>query len=169
MAANRVGKTVAGGFEIVCHATGVYPLWWTGRRVEGPDLYWCAGDTGKTTRDILQLELLGTVGKFGTGLIPGDHLIRTTAKAGISDAVEFIYLRHARGGESIINLKSYDQRREAFQGGKPKGSWLDEECPQDIYTETLTRTMTNDGFIMLTFTPLMGVTDVVKSFMPEYA
>lgn len=169
MAANRVGKTVAGGYEIACHATGNYPAWWTGRKVEGPELYWVAGDTGKTTRDILQAELLGPVGKFGTGLIPADHLVRTTAKSGISDAVEFAYVRHSGGGESCINFKSYDQRREAFQGGKPKGSWLDEESPQDIYTETLTRTMTNDGFILLTFTPLLGVSDVVKAFMPEYA
>src|SRR6202050_1128299 len=32
MAANRVGKTVAGGFEATCHLTGRYPSWWEGRR-----------------------------------------------------------------------------------------------------------------------------------------
>lgn len=169
MAANRVGKTVAGGYEITCHATGKYPEWWTGRRVKKPELYWIAGDTGKTVRDILQVELLGPTGKLGTGLIPRGAINRTTSKAGISDAVEFIYVAHESGGESILCLKSYDQRREAFQGGKPIGLWLDEECPLDIYTECLTRTMTNDGFIMLTFTPLQGVTEVVKSFMTEYA
>jgi hypothetical protein len=28
MAANRVGKTVAGAFETVCHLIGRYPEWW---------------------------------------------------------------------------------------------------------------------------------------------
>ena len=33
MAANRVGKTVAGAFETTCHLTGRYPIWWEGRRL----------------------------------------------------------------------------------------------------------------------------------------
>ena len=28
MAANRVGKTVAGAWEVACHATGIYRDWW---------------------------------------------------------------------------------------------------------------------------------------------
>lgn len=167
MAANRIGKTVAGGCELVYHACGIYPDWWVGYRVPGPDLYWASGDTGKTTRDIIQLELLGPPGSYGTGLIPGDSITRTTAKAGVSDAVEFIYVRHTSGSESCIALKSYDQRREAFQGGKPRGIWLDEECPEDIYGECLTRTMTNDGRVFITFTPLQGLTPVVKSFVDD--
>ena len=31
IAGNRTGKSVAGGFETVCHATGVYPDWWDGK------------------------------------------------------------------------------------------------------------------------------------------
>src|SRR5580698_10076444 len=34
MAANRVGKTVAGAFEAACHLTGGYPIWWEGRRFD---------------------------------------------------------------------------------------------------------------------------------------
>lgn len=168
MAANRVGKTVAGGCEVAYHATGNYPPWWTGYRVAAPCLIWAAGDTGKTTRDVIQTELLGSIGQHGTGLIPHDRIIRTTAKAGISDAVEFIYVKHVKGGESAICLKSYDQRREAFQGTKPQIIWLDEECPEDIYLESLTRTMTNDGRIFLTFTPLQGLTPLVKSFVDSH-
>lgn len=167
MAANRVGKTVAGGCEVVYHATGNYPHWWTGYRVDGPCLIWAAGDTGKTTRDVIQVELLGEHGALGTGLLPFDSIARTTAKSGVSDAVEIIYVRHKSGGESPICLKSYDQRREAFQGSKPRVIWLDEETPEDIYGESLTRTMTNDGRVMLTFTPLQGLTPLVKSFVDE--
>ena len=30
LAANRVGKSQAGAYEVACHATGVYPHWWEG-------------------------------------------------------------------------------------------------------------------------------------------
>jgi phage terminase large subunit-like protein len=47
--------------------------------------------------------------------------------------------------------------------------WFDEEPPLDIYTEGLTRT--NNGqrgqFAMLTFTPLLGMSDVVHMFIQE--
>jgi hypothetical protein len=32
MAANRIGKSEAGAYEVTCHLTGLYPPWWTGRR-----------------------------------------------------------------------------------------------------------------------------------------
>jgi phage terminase large subunit-like protein len=35
----------------------------------------------------------------------------------------------------------------------------------DIYTECLLRTMTTDGLIMVTFTPLNGRTPLVASFL----
>ena len=63
MAANRVGKTEGiGGFEMAVHLTGRYPSWWTGRRFDRPISAWAAGDTGKTSRDILQTKLLGPAG-----------------------------------------------------------------------------------------------------------
>ncbi len=36
----------------------------------------------------------------------------------------------------------------------------------DVYGECLIRTATTDGIIMLTFTPLGGLSDVVMSFLP---
>ena len=167
LAANRVGKTESVGcYELTLHLTGRYPHWWQGRRFNKPIKAWAAGDTGKTTRDILQLKLLGNTGEFGTGLIPHDCLIDTKAKSGIADAIEIISVRHANGGISTLNLKSYDQRREAFQGSEQDVILLDEEPPLDIYTECLLRTMTNNGMLMLTFTPLMGISEVVLAFLP---
>src|SRR4029077_7285859 len=32
MAANRVGKTVVGAYEVTVHLTGEYPAWWEGKR-----------------------------------------------------------------------------------------------------------------------------------------
>ena len=155
-----------GGYETACHLTGIYPAWWTGRRFEKPVRAWAAGDTAKTVRDIIQHKLLGAPGDYGTGLIRGDCIIKTTVKTGISDAVDTITVKHSSGGQSSISLKSYDQRREAFQGTEQDLIWLDEEPPLAIYTECLLRTMTNNGIVMCTFTPLMGMSDVVLSFLP---
>ena len=44
--------------------------------------------------------------------------------------------------------------------------WLDEEPPLDVYGECLIRTATTNGIIMLTFTPLSGMSNVVLQFMP---
>jgi phage terminase large subunit-like protein len=176
-AANRVGKTEgAGGFELSYHLTGDYPAWWEGRRFAHPVRTWAAGDTAKTTRDILQLKLLGEPGAFGTGLIPGEALVETKPKAGLPDAVEIVRVRHASGGTSTLLFKSYDQKREAFQGTEQDVILLDEEPPLAIYTECLLRTTPiegavtpRDGLLMLTFTPLLGMSDTVLQFLPDGA
>lgn len=166
LAANRVGKTEgAGGYELACHLTGQYPAWWPGRRFNRANHWWAAGDTRETVRDILQRKLLGPPNDEGTGLVPRDTIERT-APGFIPDAKQAIWVRHVSGGISVVQFKSYDQGREAFQGTEQDGIWLDEEPPMAVYTECLLRTMTNDGCVMLTFTPLRGMSDVVLSFMP---
>lgn len=167
LAANRVGKTEgAGGYELTCHLTGNYPAWWQGRRLPKANHWWAAGDTRETVRDILQRKLLGKPGEFGTGLIPREALARPPSPGFIPDAVQAIWVKHASGGVSVVQFKSYDQGREAFQGTEQDGIWLDEEPPEDVYTECLLRTMTNNGLVMLTFTPLRGMSQVVLSFLP---
>lgn len=156
-----------GGYELTLHLTGRYPEWWNGRRFDQPIQAWTAGDTSKTVREIIQAKLLGKAGEHGSGLIPKDLLVRTTPKQGIPEAVDTIYVKHISGGLSHVALKSYDQRREAFQGTEQDVIWLDEEPPLDIYTECLMRTMTNNGLLMLTFTPLMGMSETVMAFLPN--
>ncbi len=171
MAGNRTGKTIAGGYELTCHATGLYPSWWEGRRFAGPNHWWAAGDTRETTRTILQATLLGKPGDpsaLGTGLIPRDAILRTSPGF-IPDAISAVWVKHATGGTSVIEFKSYDQGREAWQGAAQSGLWFDEEPPISIYTEGLLRTMTTDGVVMITFTPLKGLSEVVLSFLPHLA
>lgn len=168
LAANRVGKTEGvGGYETALHLTGDYPSWWEGRRFYKPVSGWAAGDTAKTVRDIIQFKLLGAHGEYGTGLIPHSKIVRLTPKAGIPDAIEGVYIKHSSGGTSRLLLKSYDQRREAFQGTEQDLIWLDEEPPLDIYSECLIRTMTTNGLLILTFTPLMGMSEVVLQFLKD--
>jgi phage terminase large subunit-like protein len=168
MAANRSGKTIAGGYEATCHATGLYPHWWTGKRFDHPTDGWAAGDTGQTTRDILQNTLLGFPnGPVGTGLIPGDLIIQVRRRSGIADAVDTVKVKHVSGGESFIGFKSFDQGRRSFQGTGKEWIWLDEECPQDVYGECLIRTMTTGGVVYVTFTPLLGMTVFIQDFLKD--
>lgn len=167
IAANRVGKTKAGVYCVKCWATGVYPPWWEGRVFDHPTNGWCAGDTSETVRDIIQLELLGTPGQLGTGMLPESSIIRTTPKTGIPDAVKDIYVEHKpTGGTSHIGMKSYDQKRKSFQGTGKHWILNDEEPPMDVYIEEVMRLMTTKGVIINTFTPLSGLSDVVLSFLP---
>ena len=169
IAANGIGKTEGvGGYELALHLTGLYPDWWEGRRFKHPIKAWAAGDTAQTTRDILQEKLLGSPGMEGTGVIPGDTVKDIKKKPGnIPDAIESIKVKHISGGLSKLGFKSYDQGRRTFQGTEQHVILLDEEAPSAVYDECLMRTRTVDGMILNTFTPLMGLTDVVLKFMPN--
>jgi len=169
MAANRVGKSESiGAYEMTCHLTGRYPAWWEGYRFDRPVTAWAAGTTGTTARDIVQFKLIGPPEDFGTGLIPKRYIIKTTPKAGgVPNAVDTILVKHISGGISKCKIKSYAEGRKSFEGTEQDIIWLDEECPMAIYTECVIRTMTTNGLIMLTFTPLEGLTDTVLQFMPE--
>jgi len=167
IAGNRVGKTIVGAYETVLHLTGEYPYWWVGRRFDHPVNWWAAGDTGETVRDIIQLELFGNIDDIGSGLIPGKNIVGTpTRRQGIPDAIQSAKIKHRSGGISRLALKTYDQKRKSFQGTSKHGIWLDEEPDIGIYTECLMRTMTTQGLMLLTFTPLLGISDVVKAFLP---
>lgn len=169
MAANRVGKSEGiGAYEMTLHLTGRYPDWWIGHRFTQPITAWACGTTSTTARDIVQFKLIGTPEEQGTGLIPEKYILKTTPRAGgVPNAVDTILVRHISGGISRCKIKSYAEGRKSFEGTEQDIIWLDEECPMDIYTECLTRTMTTNGKIMLTFTPLAGLTETVLQFMPE--
>lgn len=169
MAANRVGKTEGlGCYEATLHLTGLYPDWWDGYRFDRAINCLCGGDTGTTTRDILVAKFLGPKEARGTGMIPRENIVgRPIPAPGIRDHVDYVTIKSAFGGNSILQFRSYDQGREAWQGTERDIVYMDEEPPQDIYTEALLRTMTTRGMLICTFTPLRGLTDVALSFMPE--
>lgn len=174
MCANRVGKTFGmGGFEMAAHLTGLYPDWWEGHRFDHPVSAWAAGKGFETTRDIMQLTLLGQCAQRagrksvdGRGVIPGDTLGNPTWKSGVADLVDTILVKHVSGGWSDLGFKSYEQGRGSFEGTGKHVIWLDEEPPVDVYGECLIRTATTHGIMFITFTPLEGMSEVVLSFMP---
>lgn len=171
MAANQVGKTYCGAFETAIHATGLYPEWWPGHRFNRPIDVWVGSDTGETTRDTVQKNLLGPPAdreNWGTAALPADAIIKAHMRQGIANAVDTVAVKHVSGGTSYIGFKSYDQKRQKWQGTKKDLIWLDEEPPMDIYMEALTRTnAVDDGRMFITFTPLLGMSDVVHMFLED--
>jgi phage terminase large subunit-like protein len=167
MAGNQLGKTLAGSMETAMHATGRYPDWWQGKRFDKPTVSWVAGTTGETVRDTCQRMLVGRPGQEGTAAIPKEAILELVPARGIPDLLDSIRVRHVSGGTSTIGLKSYLRGRESFQGETLDFVWLDEEPPPDVYFEVLTRTNVSQGPVWLTFTPLLGISTVVKRYLME--
>ncbi len=172
-AGNQLGKTWSAGFEHAMHLTGRYPDWWKGAVFDEPTIGWAASETGQGTRDTVQRILLGQVGSWGTGSIPRDAIKEIKrATHGVPDQVETVLVRHGGGGDvqagtSRLTIKTYDQGRARWQGETLDFVWFDEEPPEDIYFEGLTRTNARGGIVTLTFTPLKGMSEVVRRFLQE--
>lgn len=169
MAANRVGKTFSGGAETAYHATGLYPDWWEGKRFETPVLIWTGSPTNESSRDIVQKELIGGMGEdLGTGAIPKEFIVGkpSTRQAGVKDVIDTVKVRHKSGGLSTIVMKTYEQGWKKWQGTAPHFVWMDEE-PDDymIFSEAQTRVLSSGGRLLVTFTPLSGMTELVQHFM----
>ena len=172
MAGNQLGKTLAGSFEMAMHLTGRYPDWWAGKRFAGPGRYWAAGETRISTRDTVQKLLIGDPEReerWGTRAIPGDAILATFRAASVANAIDAVTVAHITGGASTLLFKAYEQGRAKWQGDTLSGVWFDEEPPMDIYIEGLTRTNATGGFAMMTFTPLKGMSEVVRLFLEDEA
>lgn len=170
MAGNQLGKTYCGAAEGSMHLTGLYPEWWEGRRFDRPVRAWAGSVTSEVTRDNVQRNLIGPPNNreaWGEGLIPGDSIHRTVMRAGVPDSIDTVTVKHVSGGISSLGFKSYDQGRAKWQGDTLDFVWLDEEPPMDVYMEALTRTNATEGFVYMTFTPLLGMSDVVHSFLGD--
>lgn len=176
MAGNQLGKTLSGGAEWAMHLTGRYPDWWEGAVFDKPTIMWAAGVTGESTRDNPQRILVGPPTQeeaWGTGMIPKDALVDWDRAMGVPNLLDNVTVRWGGGGDvsniSVLSFKAYEKGREKWQGPTLDGVWFDEEPPLDIYTEGLTRT--NRGqrgqFTMITFTPLLGMSEVVSLFLLE--
>lgn len=166
-AGNQLGKTYSGAAEASYHATGDYPDWWQGRRIEQHNAGWIGGPSGETLRDGAQRVLLGPPNEWGTGMLRKSAIVDVTRATGVRDLADTVTVRHVQGGTSRIKFKTYDQGRQRWQAETLHWLWLDEEPEEDIYLEGLSRTNATGGFLWLTFTPLLGVSDVVMRFLKE--
>ncbi len=166
-AGNQVGKTTCAAYETAFHATGIYPEWWEGRKFKKKTTGWIAGVTGESTRDVIQKKLFGDINTFEGGVLHKDYIVDYSRSRGMPDAIDTVWVKHTTGLTSIIQLKSYEKGREKWQGTSLDYVWFDEEPPLNIYMEGLSRTNATDGIVYTTFTPLMGMSNVVLRFWKE--
>lgn len=177
MAGNQLGKTWAGAYETAIHLTGRYPDWWRGAVFDKPVKAWVAGVTGESTRDNPQRLLIGPPqieGAWGMASVPRETLKDTRRAMGVANLLDSAIVKWGGGGdvqmgESILMFKAYEKGRQKWQGDTIDLLWCDEEPPADIYSEGRTRTQKGQRgtFTYITFTPLLGMSDVVAQFMSE--
>lgn len=170
MAGNQLGKTLAGAAEWAMHLTGEYPEWWDGYRYSGPIILLAGSESYELTRDGVQRLLVGPPEQeteWGTGYIPQASIVSTDRRQGVSNALENIAVKHVSGGTSVCQFKAYEQGRGKWQAATVHGVWFDEEPPEDVYFEGLTRTNVTRGRVTLTFTPLKGMSTVVARYLME--
>lgn len=166
MAGNQLGKTLSGAAEMAFHLTGRYPEWWEGRRFTHGINAWASGISGESVRDTVQRLLVGRPTETGTGMIPASDIVGEPKRAaGVPDLLDSVLVRHKSGSYSRLYFKRYEQGRDKWQGETLDVIWYDEEPPMDIYLEGLTRTNATGGMAYLTFTPLLGMSDVAARFL----
>jgi len=168
MAGNQLGKTLSGAAEAAMHLSGNYPDWWDGRRWDRPVTMMAGSESYELTRDGVQRLLIGpplNEEDWGTGYIPKAAILETTRRSGVSGALDSVTVRHASGGASTLLLKGYDQGRSKWQANTVDYVWFDEEPPEDVYLEGITRTNATGGSVAVTFTPLKGMSTVVARFI----
>lgn len=177
MAGNQLGKTLAGAAEMAFHLTGRYDLYkgpngepWPGHVFTKPIVALGGSESYELTRDGVQRLLVGppmSEEEWGMGYIPKACIAETTRRSGVSGALDTVTVKHASGGTSTLLLKAYEQGRGKWQANTVDYVWFDEEPPEDVYFEGITRTNATKGLIALTFTPLKGMSSVVARYVLE--
>lgn len=158
---NRSGKSLSCSREGSAHLTGFYDDNWNGYKYDRPINMWVAGVTNAETYQTLKGYYIGDHSQIGfihPSLIVDKELQK-----------HIYYIRHASGGVSKLRFKSYEQGQDAWQAEKLDLIHLDEEPPPRIYSEAITRTISTSkdhhGMIMLSMTPLKGMTSLMLKFM----
>lgn len=171
MAANQVGKTTCGAYEVAMHTTGIYPDWWKGTRFNHATEWIVASTTNETTRDRCQKDLFGepTDDKMiGTGTVPLDLIGERIRKPGVPSAFDSVLVKHKSGTWSKVQFRAYEQGPKKFMGSRLTGGyWADEEPPGDVNSQLVRGIFATNGIGILTFTPEEGVTEVVATFMND--
>ncbi len=172
---NGSGKSFSGSYELALHMTGEYPKWWKGHKYKKAIKVWVICESGSLWRDSMQQALLGSVGEeIGTGLIRKDLIPKDGTKSmpGVPGAIGQIQTKHIKGGISSLTVKTFEMGRNQFQAATLDLLVFDEEPPEDIYAECIMRTrgvkgVKEPGKVMMLFTPLKGLSEVVMRYLPN--
>jgi phage terminase large subunit-like protein len=172
---NGSGKSFSVSYETALHMTGEYPDWWKGKRFKKAVKGWVICESGALWRGSMQEALLGRIGdEEGTGLIRKECLPKEATKSfpGVPGAVGQILVKHKNGGISSLVVKTFDMGRDKFQAETLDFVVMDEEPPNEIYSECIMRLrgvegVKDPGICLMAFTPLKGLTEVVLRYLPN--
>lgn len=175
MAGNQTLKTFGISREVAMHLTGKYPDWWEGRRFTRPIRAIAGSESSELTRKGVQRLLLGTPEDetaWGTGAIPGEDIVSWTRKQGVPNTVDNIVVKHydERGvhdGNSTVQFSSYDQGASKWSADTVDLVWFDEEPPEAVYMEGISRTNATHGYAVTSLYPGLGMSAVVRRFYPK--
>jgi phage terminase large subunit-like protein len=83
-----------------------------------------------------------------------------------SDALGFRHnmIKHRKTG-AVMMFRTYDQGRQKQQGGRVNYIWDDEEPPKPIWDEQKARVIARGGKLLLSMTPLNGLTHIYDEFI----
>jgi phage terminase large subunit-like protein len=169
MTCNRFGKTFCGcrnGLSPNRALPGMVARRAVRKRVRA----WAAGVTNESARDIVQEKLIGSPfrrSEWGCGMVPKHCLGEFAMARGTADLIDTISILHTSGGYSTLQFKSYSEGREKWQGQGLEVCWMDEEPEAELYYEALTRSNETGGILFITFSPLKGMSEIVRMFMAE--
>lgn len=118
--------------------------------------WWVCGETFQDSVAVQQTKIWN--------LCPKDRI-----KYGQFDVINgFTNRKLLFDNKSMVVFKSYDQKREAFQGEDVDGIWNDEEIPFDIYQEQKMRLLDRDGEMIISMTSLKGITELIAEIFEDY-
>ena len=171
---NQVGKSFSAAFEASLHMTGQYPKWWRGKKFDKPTRGWIVGVTAQLVRDGPQRQLVSKQGEFGSGTIPlAAFASKPVMVPGGTGSIDTLSVAHhadgVRDGISTATFKSFEQGATKMQSESVDWIWIDERCPEDVYSELLARTTATDGILFMSYTPLKGGGELTYRFLNEYS
>ena len=171
IAANRAGKTIASTFEAAYHLTGEYPKDWEGKVWDRPIIAMASGESWEQVAKTLQSKLLGCDDikqgyKIGTGSIPKSLIDEKSIR---TDGANVLALEiwHKSGGKSKLYFSNYTQQVRHLQGFELDLVLLDEQPPDETFSELVVRTAARNGQVICSFTPLKGMTGLVRKFWDQ--
>jgi len=164
---NRSGKTYGAIYQTFMHATGLYRDFYDGHRFEFAPKIWSCNINVSKVKSINQDMLIGNESSAIEGVIhPSLILDKKSGKDGIYSEV---YVKHASGGVSTINFKTYGEKSDKFQSDRVHFIHLDEQPGYEIYIECLMRLADTDGKgmgrILITQYPKAGLDELMAHFM----
>lgn len=131
---NKVGKTTFAAFNAYWYAMGCHPF----RVIRTPNVFWLLGPTLNHVNEVF----IATMREWGLDKFWASY----SEKRG-----KIVWTNG-----SVTYCKSYDDRKN-IQGRVIKAAFIDEECPNDIWTEITFRFKAGEQMdIMVTATPIEG-------------